>query len=206
MDGVLVDSELHWRKVSSEFLAQLIPSWGPEEQRSILGKSVTEVHRFLQLEYQLNLSFDKFLAQYQGLSAEIYGTHCHLIPGAAELIERLSDMPLALVSSAPRTWMQLVVDRFDLGDYFSVTVGAEDVEQRSKPLPDCYLLAAELLTLRPEDCVAIEDTMKGVQSAKAAKMKCIGFRNGFNAHQDLSDADAETDTFERIEKSFLKQL
>lgn len=206
MDGVIVDSELHWRDVSSEFLAELIPSWGEGEQRSILGKSVTEVHVILQSHYGLELSFDEFLQRYQGLSARIYGSYCNLLPGVEEALERFQELPLALVTSAPRSWMKLVCERFSLEEYFSVCVAAEDVEQKGKPLPDCYLLAARRLQIEPEYCVAIEDSAKGVRSARAAKMKCIGLRNGFNSQQDLSEADVEVESFESITPQLLARL
>jgi mannitol-1-/sugar-/sorbitol-6-/2-deoxyglucose-6-phosphatase len=59
-----------------------------------------------------------------------------------------------------------LIDRFD------VVVSAED-EEHGKPHPAVYLSAARALAVPPERCVAVEDSLNGVRSAKAAGMRCI---------------------------------
>lgn len=72
--------------------------------------------------------------------------------------------------------------------WFDVLVTADDIT-RSKPDPEIYLKAAQLLGVDPGSCVAIEDAELGMQSAKSAGMRVIAFLNPNSGKQDTSKAD-----------------
>lgn len=199
MDGVIVDSELHWKSTEGFFLQSLIPDWTSAEQDRIIGLSVHDVYRLLTQEYGVRLSKEQFLEMYQGMAEEIYGEKSSLIPGFCELLAWLKEqgVPVALASSSPMSWIDIVLDRFDLRSSFEVVVSADELEAgRGKPSPAIYLLTAERLGVAPQRCVVIEDSMNGALSAKGAGMFCIGFRNGFNEEQDLGAADVIVDSFD----------
>ncbi|MBC6418334.1 MAG: HAD-IA family hydrolase [Prochloron sp. SP5CPC1] len=59
-----------------------------------------------------------------------------------------------------------------LTDTFDIVASAE-VEEFGKPHPAVYLTAARGLGIQPSHCVALEDSLRGVMSAKAARMRCI---------------------------------
>ena len=208
MDGVLVDSEIYWKQVASEFLQGMVPHWNDEHQRSIIGLSVCHLYDFLVAEHGLGLSREEFIDRYSALSEEIYANRSQLIPGSKQRMIEIHQqgIPVALASSAPRPWIEKVVDRFELAAYLQVVVSSDDVGARGKPAPDVYLHTAQQLALPPAVCVAIEDSAKGVQSAKAAGLRCVGFRNGFNAKQDLSAADLVVEGFEECTLELLQSL
>lgn len=86
----------------------------------------------------------------------------------------LSTLPLdrwAIVTSAPR---KLAEARIAAAGLLTppVMVAAEDV-QRGKPAPDPFLLGAEKLGMRPEQCLVFEDTLAGLQAAEAAGMDSV---------------------------------
>jgi HAD superfamily hydrolase (TIGR01509 family) len=117
-----------------------------------------------------------------------------LFPGARKAIERLSAAcPLAIASGALRSEIRRILDREDLARYFLVVVGAEDT-QAGKPAPDPYLRALNLLgaargvTLSPRDCVAVEDSRWGLQSAAAAGLRTVGITHTYPA-EALSGAE-----------------
>ena len=200
MDGVLVDSEVHWKQVESEFLGGLIPGWSPEDQRSILGMSAYDVHALLVDRYGATLTRDEYVSYYSKMSRTIYGERSRLLDGAVESLAsfRREGIPLALASSSPHDWINIVLERFELREYFNQIVSSDDVEGKGKPAPDIYLLTATKLGLAAANCVAVEDSTKGVASAKAAEMRCIGYRNGFNEHQLLDAADCIVSDLSRI--------
>lgn len=68
--------------------------------------------------------------------------------------------------------MSAVLDRFKIRKYFQVTVTEDEVTE-SKPNPEIYLKAAQKLKIDPGDCIVIEDTDSGIQSATDAGMKCL---------------------------------
>lgn len=63
-----------------------------------------------------------------------------------------------------------------------------DLVENSKPSPEVYELCMQELKMRPEDCIAIEDSSSGVQSAVAAGIKCIAFPNEFTQNQNFEQA------------------
>lgn len=108
-------------------------------------------------------------------------------PGALSLLGRLDRRPWALVTSGSRA---PVHRRFRLASLPlpSVQVFGEDVEQ-SKPHPEGYLKAAELLLVDPADCIVIEDAPHGITAGKAAGCTVIAVTTT-HAPDDLSNADA----------------
>lgn len=109
-------------------------------------------------------------------------------PGVPDLVRDLArQMPLAIASGALRSEIERILEAGGLREPFRAIVGAEDVE-RTKPDPMPYrhavaLLAREADGLRPEHCVAIEDTMAGIASARAAGLKVIGVTNTYPAEK-----------------------
>jgi HAD superfamily hydrolase (TIGR01509 family) len=208
MDGVLVDSEQHWVHVETEFLQGFVPGWTDRMQKSILGMSAFDVHRLLVEKHAVSISSDEFLERYQDLANDIYGVKSSLIEGTIDLAGRLkeSGLPLAIASSSPRAWVSIVVERFTLDRFFSATSCSDDVGGKGKPAPDVYLHAAEQLKVEPKHCIAIEDTSKGLSSARAAGMATIALRNGFNDEQDLSQADLLVSTLAETSLAQLNEL
>lgn len=191
MDGVIVDSEIHWKTTEGFFLQSLIPGWTTDDQDRIIGLGVLDVYRLLVDTYHMQKTQDEFLAIYQEMANEIYGQKVSLIEGFSELLTALNahHIPIALASSSPTSWINIMLERFRLRESFQVVVSADELDGQGKPSPAIYLYTARCLGVFPERCIAVEDSKNGVLSAKNAQMFCVGFRNGFNDEQDLSRAD-----------------
>jgi HAD superfamily hydrolase (TIGR01509 family) len=98
-------------------------------------------------------------------------------PGAKELLMllRKKKIKTALVTMSMRRMAQQVVDSIGF-DCFDVIVAGDDVRQ-GKPHPEPYLKAAELLEVKPEECVSFEDSLTGLRSAEAAGTRAVGIQN-----------------------------
>src|SRR3954470_7433276 len=129
MDGVIVDSELHWKSLEGYFLQALIPGWTVADQGRIIGLSLENLYTLLTTEYGLRGDKEEFLAQYHAIAEDIYVNKVSLLPGFLDLLSLLHEMsiPVALASSSPRSWINLVLDRFDLKSAFKVVVSSEEV-------------------------------------------------------------------------------
>jgi beta-phosphoglucomutase len=110
-----------------------------------------------------------------------------LFPGAEQAIRRLASvLPLAIASGALRAEILGVLDRAGLSQYFGAVVAAEDT-LAGKPAPDPYLRAVSLLgtalgqSLAPCDCVAVEDSRWGLESARAAGLRTIAVTHTYPA-------------------------
>lgn len=109
-----------------------------------------------------------------------------LFPGAQAAIEAAAArVPIAIASGALGLEIRRVLDRANLTRLFSAIVAAEDTP-RSKPSPEPYqkavaLLAARHGTIAPPDCVALEDSRWGLESARAAGLKTVAVAQTYGA-------------------------
>lgn len=81
-------------------------------------------------------------------------------------------MPMAIATGSPKWVAEKILKALGVRDWFGAVVGAECVEN-SKPAPDVYLKAAELIGVDPKRCHAFEDTQLGVEAAKNAGMLVV---------------------------------
>jgi sugar-phosphatase len=93
------------------------------------------------------------------------------IEGAARFLAALPPDRWAAVTSAPRLLAERRIQAAGL-PLPKIMVAAEDVE-RGKPAPDCFLLAAKKLGVKPEDCLVFEDAPAGIAAAEAAGAKVM---------------------------------
>lgn len=132
-------------------------------------------------------------------------------PDAVRFI-RATTYPKAINSGARREEIEHVLSSAGLADCFPVIVSTEDIE-RCKPDPEGYLLALERvcahygLDLRPEECLAIEDSTGGIRSAIAAGMKCVAVANTYSVEQLRStDANAVVASLDELTESLLQSI
>jgi HAD superfamily hydrolase (TIGR01509 family) len=208
MDGVIVDSELHWREVEEPFLRKLIPHDYQEYHKYIVGRSLFDIFSYLDYNFDLPMKREEFMDTYNEMAKKVYNEWSHLIPGVEDLIEllRKEDFTLGLASSSPMFWVNMAVERFDLGKYFNKVMSADQTDCKGKPAPDIYIYAVEQLGKEPSECLAIEDSKNGLISAQKAGLKCVGLRNGFNDDQDLSSSDIMIHGFEELSLDVIRRL
>lgn len=77
-------------------------------------------------------------------------------------------------------------------------IAAGDMVKKKKPAPDVFLLALDQLGLAPEKCLALEDSINGLQSARASKLATFITRSAYTAHQDFAGALAVRDTLSEL--------
>ena len=88
---------------------------------------------------------------------------------------RSGQIPMGVASGSPRPVLETVLRFLNLLEHFDAWVGGEEVE-RSKPAPDIFIEAARRIGVKPEKCLAYEDTDLGMRSAIDAGMKVIDVR------------------------------
>ncbi len=114
------------------------------------------------------------------------------IAGASAVIHSFSEahVPLAVASNSSLRTVEAMLRGVGLMSYFEGRIASRDKVQFPKPAPDIYRLAARMLAVAPETCLAVEDSVPGIRSARAAGMSVIGFSPGGNP-ADLVEAGAE---------------
>jgi HAD superfamily hydrolase (TIGR01509 family) len=134
-----------------------------------------------------------------------------LFDGVRECVARCAaETPLAIASGALSQEIDSILRRTGLRDAFQVIVGAGDTPQ-SKPAPDPYARAVELLraggtaNLAASECVAIEDSRWGLESARAAGLRCVAVAHTYPA-ETFDDVDFVARTLADITIERLRAL
>ncbi len=133
-----------------------------------------------------------------------------MYPGVAQLLRAWSaEVPLAIASGALRSEIEQVLRVAGVASAVSAIVSADDV-RRSKPAPDPYQKALELLAprvagLEPARTIAIEDSRFGIESARAAGMRTVAVTTSF-ARDDLAAADLVVDALPSLTLDALDAL
>jgi len=122
-----------------------------------------------------------------------------LLDGVKELIDDLKSCGflLAIGSSTPRVNLEFMLKHMPLTNCFDAYVAGEDVAN-SKPAPDTFLKAAEMLGLAPANCVVVEDAVAGVQAAKAAQMPVVAVTTT-TSRESLRQADLVVDSLAQLD-------
>ena len=192
-DGVLADSEpLHLRAYQEVLAPSGMTLAAADYYERYLGFDDVGVFRTVSRDRGQALD-DDALAELIRVKGERFealaGRGEGLFPGAADCILRVAaEVPVAIASGALAPEIEMVLDSAGLRRHFRAVVASGDTP-RSKPAPDPYLRALELLRphveaagLDPGGCVvAVEDSTWGIESALAAGLRCVGVAQTYPA-------------------------
>lgn len=174
MDGVVVDShEAHIRTWKKLLLS--------------LGKSVTDADlSFVRQGRKRREILRFFLGE---IPDDQVKAHCHvkdllfrnemqgikMIPGVLELLEDLkrAGVPVALATCGGGLRVHHLLLRLRIREYFAAVVTGDEVTF-GKPDPEIFHKAAWQMHVHPAESLVFEDSISGIQGAKAAGMKCVG--------------------------------
>ena len=190
MDGVLIDSHPTHLAAWREFLDSLSIDASETDLNFILeGRTRSEI-----LRHFLGELSEAEIAQYGRRKDEIFrGMEADIqpFPGVLPFLKQLeqSDIRKAVATSASEIRTASTIERMGLGGYFDAVVTSADVVA-GKPHPHVYQLACERMNIVPANALAFDDAPSGVQSARAAGLRCIGVSSNGIAHA-LLDAGAE---------------
>ena len=186
MDGVLVDSEPIWRAVEREVFAGVGIDVTEEDLLETMGVRVADVverwHRRHPWDEPSREEIVERIVERVALAIERDGALNEEAARAVDYVAGLG-LRLALASGSPMRLIQAVLSLGGLADRFEVVLTAED-EEHGKPDPAVYRSAARALGVAADRCLAVEDSINGIRSAKAAGMVCVaipvsGVTDGF---------------------------
>jgi HAD superfamily hydrolase (TIGR01509 family) len=167
MDGTIVDTEPYWMVAEQALVGSFGGTWTHEDGLRLVGNGLPDSARILQ-EAGVDLPAAEIIDRLSDRVMEQILVEVPWRPGARELLRGIRDagIPTALVTMSIGRMARQVADAVPF-DAFDHVVAGDDVV-RSKPHPEAYLAAADLLGVDIRDCVAIEDSVPGVASAVAS--------------------------------------
>jgi HAD superfamily hydrolase (TIGR01509 family) len=187
MDGTLVDTEPYWMAAETPLVESFGGSWSHEQALQLVGLGLEDAARIFQdAGVRMNVpDIIDHLTDEVMTSLATIGVPFR--PGARELLAELRarGVKTALVTMSVRRMADSVIDLIDF-DAFDVVI-AGDEAARPKPFPDAYLQACDLLGIRADEAVAIEDSPNGLRAAVASGAVSLGVPNivsldGVGAH------------------------
>ena len=205
MDGVMVDSERYWHDEQPEHIFPQTLDGEQPELSETTGMYYKEIYDYLDEEYETKISKEEFVDLFDEVAMDIYHNRVDLLDSFFEIREALAarEVPVAIVTSSPASWHEIVIDRFDIDVDEIIT--AENLDADGKPAPYIYEKAAEVVGHPPEDCLVIEDSKNGIESAKRAGAVVVAYRAEHNAETDLSAADIVAEDPEELREAILSQ-
>jgi HAD superfamily hydrolase (TIGR01509 family) len=177
MDGTLVDSEEYWLSSEQSLANEFNGSWGVQDGLDLIGMSLYESSKVMKAKMGLQLEPDEIINRLTDDVVAQLEVSIPWRPGAQSLLRELKKrgVKTALVTMSMTRMAESVANQIPF-EAFDVIV-AGDMVTHGKPHPEPYLMAARLLGVAPEDCVAFEDSLTGLTSAEAAGTKAVGVTN-----------------------------
>ena len=193
MDGVIVDSNPVHRVAWERFNRRYGLETTEEMHRFMYGRHNVDIVRGY---FGDGLPLEEILARgaaKEELYREIVAEKIEemLVPGIRKFLSSYPRVPKGVASNAEPANVRFILDRSGLGSSFQAVVNGSDV-RRPKPDPEVFLRVAELLAVRPENCIVFEDSLAGVQAGVAARMRVVGIRT---TYVDLPGTSINVDNF-----------
>lgn len=174
-DGMLLDTEESWSRAEGRLFARYGRSFGREHKRALMGTSGTVAGALLAGWLEQPGRDRELMEEVVELVHEEVARGVVARPGAPELLAALVDAgrPIALASNSSRRFVDEVLAGAGLDGLLAVTVSSEEVAA-PKPAPDVYLEALRRLGADPGRSIGFEDSLPGIEAAKAAGMLVVG--------------------------------
>ncbi|KJC48349.1 hydrolase [Bradyrhizobium sp. LTSP849] len=179
-DGVLVDSELLSCRCLSEVLAEFGFDLHVEQALELfLGRSTAAIGQYYRERGEILP--DDFLPRLKARVLETFAGALQPIPGVSAVLSELK-APRCVASSSDIDRVSLSLNVTGLASHFDSRLYTAQMVKHGKPAPDLFLYAAEKMKADPKRALVIEDSVSGVQAAKAAGMTVWGFVGGSHYH------------------------
>lgn len=201
MDGVLVDSQPIHYKADMIALEKLGVNVSLEQLQKYTGTSNPNRFARFKKDFGIAQSVEEITVLQESIIFDLIAKNdLQPIKGVKQLLDnlKLHNLNLAVASSSSHRFIDAVLTKINIKDYFDIIVSGEDLKN-SKPAPDIFLATANKLNITPADCIVIEDSENGVLAAITANMKCIGYINPNSGNQDLTKATLIVDDFTKID-------
>lgn len=206
LDGVIVDTAkfhfLAWRKLANDRGFDITL----EQNEKLKGVSrVKSLQQILEWGNQ-TVTDEDFQEMMKTKNEDYLGRISHmneddLLPGVKKVLDYLTEneIPFALGSASKNA--RPILKSLKIHDRFTAIVDGNDV-QKAKPDPEVFLIAAEKLKMKPEDCIVFEDSVAGVEAANRAHMLSVGIGD----KKILKEADHIFADFTEIKIDFIKEI
>jgi len=173
-DGVLVDTELIANRVLASLLTEAgLPTTFEDCMADYRGRAMTSVIATATERLGAPLPFDVAERYYEQVKT-IFRRELEPVPGVIAALDRI-DLPSCVASSGPHHKMEVTLRHTGLWDRFEGRIFSASEVGVGKPAPDLFLHAARRMGFAPATTAVVEDSVPGIQAARAAGMRALAF-------------------------------
>jgi HAD superfamily hydrolase (TIGR01509 family) len=176
LDGTLLDSERLWLIAEQQVMKRYGYAWTSADQHHCLGGPLERVSNYMEAKSNGSGRSELMGNELLGAVADLFTTEpLQWRPGAEALVVQAHQLqiPTVIVTASWRSVLDSVMERMSESvGTFSHSIAGDEV-QNSKPHPEPYLCAAISVGVPIGDCLAIEDSPTGTQSAVSAGARVI---------------------------------
>ncbi len=175
MDGVLTDSEPIWKVAMEQVFAEVGCTLTREDFQRTVGLRIDEVCEYwFEISPWENYSPKQVEEKIVLRMVELLTEQAVPLPGVIESLIYFKEkgLKIGLATSSYIILIETILTKIKAKSYFDFVHSAEN-EKYGKPHPAVYLTCAETLQVKPQQCLVIEDSLNGVISGKAARMKVV---------------------------------
>ena len=176
LNGTMIDDMEYHAKAWSDILNNDLKAALTLDQvrAEMYGKNVELLDRVFGKNYFSPEREQEISVEKERRYQEAFRPHLSLIRGLDQFLQKTeaSGISMAVGTAAIPINIDFVLDGLNIRHYFKAIVSADDVI-KSKPDPETFTKCAELLHVRPENCIVFEDAPKGVEAAENAGMSCV---------------------------------
>jgi HAD superfamily hydrolase (TIGR01509 family) len=184
LDGTLIDSMWVWGKIDEDYFKVRNMDLPKDLKDQIEHLSFEDTAVYFKNKFNLTDTLDEIKKEWLDSAHVEYTSNVKLKPGVVEFLSLLKtlNIKIGLATSNTKQLLEAGLQANGIYDYFD-SITLTDEVSRGKNFPDVYLLAAQRLGVKPEECIVFEDILPAVKSAKAAGMKVVGVYDDFSKHQ-----------------------
>ncbi len=207
LDGTLIDNNAYHIEAWKVFYKKTGREFSMDEYKNkINGRINREIFNKI---FGLELSpeeIERYTNEKEQLYRELYAPYIKPIPGLITFLQQIKQagIPMAIATSGLPVNIAFMFEHVTIKDYFDNVIDST-VITNGKPDPEIFLKAAASVNAPAPSCIALEDSIAGVQSATAAGMKVIALTTT-HTKEDLHQADLTINDYTEIDLSTLFQL
>ena len=207
LDGTLIDNNAYHIKAWKVFYDKIGKPFSKEEYTTnINGRINRDIFNYI---FGTNLSvdvIDKYSIEKESMYRDLYEPHIKPIDGLIDFLDELEkeEIPKAIATSGIAPNINFMFEHVPIKKYYADVIDASQITN-GKPHPEIFLKAASAVNAEPANCVAFEDSVAGIRSAKAAGMKVVGLTTTHTA-EEIKEADLIIKDYTEVSLTKLRQL
>lgn len=195
VDGLMIDSDPVWDNAYEELLKKYHIPYDYELIQNSHGQGLKDFITVFKEKYSLETSVDTLLDEYREMFYQRFFNPQILqtLEGVEEIVKLFYEkgFQLAIATGGhTKESMERMLTSFNLLKYFSLIISSDETH-KGKPDPEVFIITAARLERKPEECLVLEDSVRGVLAGKRAGMVVYGVNKDEKIYSELKEKGAD---------------